>query len=1071
MKNIKLLLIAALILVPAMTFAQNVITVTGTVKDASNGETLPFASIQLKGTMTGGNTDIDGNYSIDIPSDGVLIFSCIGFQTKEIAVEGRSLVNLELAPDTQVLEETIVVAFGESTKEAFTGSAAVVKSSDISKVQSSSATRALEGVVAGVQMTTSSGSIGSSPSIVIRGVSSINAGSSPLYIVDGVPFSGNIENINPSDIESMTVLKDAASNALYGARGANGVIMITTKKAKHGEAIVNFDAKFGWNSKALKEYDYITDPGQYYEAHYATLYNYYVFNGTAPSDAHIKANTNLTGSSRNGGLGYNVFTVPSGEFLIGSNGRLNPSATLGKLYSYNDENFWVTPDNWADETYKNTLRQEYNLSVSGTTEKASVYASFGYLKNQAIISSSDQERITARLRADYQAKDWLKIGANAAYTNYNYNYGGNSDEGSSASTGNIFGYISSIAPIYPMYIRDGEGNIKVDARGDRMYDFGNYANGGLLRPFQTNSNPMQGLMSNISYSEGNSFNGTAFADITFLKDFKFTFNVGTGTDEARSTNVMNPYYGQFAATGGSIGLAHKRTLYLNLQQLLSWKRTFAFDHNVSVLLGHEYYRNTSYSLSGSKTGIFSMDNLELNGAITDGQNASSSSDWYNNEGYFLRAQYDFKNKIFVSGSFRRDASSRFHPDHRWGNFWSLGGGWIINQESWFNAPWVDMLKLKASYGSQGNDNIGSYLYLDTFNVGSYEGDPSVQLGAKGNPNITWETNANFNIGADFEFFGQRIIGSLEYFYRKTSDMLFFFNLPSSSGYGGYWDNIGDMRNSGVELTVTGNIINTRDLNWSVYFNATHYRNKIIYIPEKNKTSVVEGHAGYASGSSFYGEGLPIYTFYMKQYAGVDKTNGMAQYWKDITDEDGNVTGREKTTKYSESTNYLCGNPTPDLYGGFGTNLRYKGFDFSVALTYSIGGLAYDSGYASLLSAPSASTGSNYHKDVFKAWSPSNTDSDYPRHFYLDTDASATSDRFLMDASYLNIQNVQLGYTVPVRLTEKIKVRSVRVYLACDNVWYWSRRHGLDPRQSLTGATSSSMNSPVRTISGGLSFSF
>ena len=1071
MKHIKLLLIAALILVPAMTFAQTVITVTGTVKDASNGETLPFASIQLKGTMTGGNTDIDGNYSIDIPSDGVLIFSCIGFQTKEIAVDGRNLINLELAPDTQVLEETIVVAFGESTKEAFTGSAAVVKSSDISKVQSSSATRALEGVVAGVQMTTSSGSIGSSPSIVIRGVSSINAGSSPLYIVDGVPFSGNIENINPSDIESMTVLKDAASNALYGARGANGVIMITTKKAKHGEAVVNFDAKFGWNSKALKEYDYITDPGQYYEAHYATLYNYYVFNGTAPADAHIKANTNLTGSSRNGGLGYNVFTVPSGEFLIGSNGRLNPAATLGKLYSFNDENFWVTPDNWADETYKNTLRQEYNLSVSGTTEKASVYASFGYLKNQAIISSSDQERITARLRADYQAKEWLKIGANAAYTNYNYNYGGNSDEGSSASTGNIFGYISSIAPIYPMYIRDGEGNIKVDARGDKMYDFGNYANGGLLRPFQTNSNPMQGLMSNISYSEGNSFNGTAFADITFLKDFKFTFNVGTGTDEARSTNVMNPYYGQFAATGGSIGLAHKRTLYLNLQQLLSWKRTFAFDHNVSVLLGHEYYRNTNYSLSGSKTGIFSMDNLELNGAITDGQNASSSSDWYNNEGYFLRAQYDFRNKIFVSGSFRRDASSRFHPDHRWGNFWSLGGGWIINQESWFNAPWVDMLKLKASYGSQGNDNIGSYLYLDTFAVGSYDGGPSVQLGAKGNPEITWETNANFNIGADFEFFGQRIIGSLEYFYRKTSDMLFFFNLPSSSGYGGYWDNIGDMRNSGVELTVTGNIINTRDFNWSVYFNATHYKNKIIYIPEKNKTSVVEGHAGYASGSSFYGEGLPIYTFYMKQYAGVDKTNGMAQYWKDITDENGNVTGREKTTKYSESTNYLCGNPTPDLYGGFGTNLRYKGFDFSIALTYSIGGLAYDSGYASLLSAPSASTGSNYHKDVFKAWSPSNPDSDYPRHFYLDTDSAASSDRFLVDASYLNIQNVQFGYTVPVNLTEKIKVRSVRVYLACDNVWYWSGRQGLDPRQSLTGATSSSMNSPVRTISGGLSFTF
>ena len=736
MKKIRFFFTVLAILVSYAACAQN-ITVSGNVKDSSTGEALPFASIQVKGTMIGGNTDLDGNYTINTPADGVLIFSSIGYETIEIAVEGRSTVNLAMSPDTQVLEETIVVAFGESTKEAFTGSATVVKSSDIAKVQSSNVTRALEGMVAGVQMTTTSGSLGTQPSIVIRGVSSINAGTSPLYIVDGVPYSGTIDNLNSADIESMTVLKDAASNALYGARGANGVIMITTKKAKSGDAIINFDAKWGWNSKALQEYDYITDPAEYYEAHYKTLFDYNVFNGMDRGDAHMKINGIITGSSSAGGLGYQVFTVPAGEAFIGTNGKVNPKATLGRKYNFQGQDYWVTPDNWVDETYRNSLRQEYNLSISGTTGKASFFASFGYLNNQAITDNSDMQRYTARLRADYQAKEWLKIGANAAYTNYNWNFGGNTDEGSSASTGNVFGFTSGIAPIYPVYLRDGNGNILIDSRGNKRYDFGNLAITGAFRPFSTNANPLQGLNANVSNTEGNALSGTAFADITFLKDFKFTANVGLNMDERRATDAYNPYYGQFATTGGSISKSHGRSFNFNTQQLLSWKRTFANDHNVSVLLGHEYYRATTVSLGASKSVLFSMENLELNGAVKDNQGANSSKDWYNNEGFFGRAQYDYQNRIFVSASYRRDASSRFHPDHRWGSFWSIGGGWIINEEAWFNAPWIDMLKLKASYGSQGNDSISNYLYTATYGIGSYDGGISITPGSKGNANLTW----------------------------------------------------------------------------------------------------------------------------------------------------------------------------------------------------------------------------------------------------------------------------------------------------------------------------------------------
>ncbi len=1053
-------------------YAQDV-NVTGTVTDAETGEPVPFASIQIKGTLTGGSSDADGKYSILVHEDAVLIFSSIGYQTMEIGVDGKSTLNVSLSPDTEMLDETIVVAFGTSTRESFTGSATVVNSGDIAKVQSSDVTRALEGVVAGVQMTTSSGSLGQSPSIMIRGVSSINAGNSPLYVIDGVPYSGDMNNINPNDIESMTVLKDAASNALYGARGANGVIMITTKKAKSGDAIVNIDAKWGWNTKALQEYDYITNPAEYYEAHYSALYNYYRYGrGMSAAEAHLTANNNVAGSSSNGGLGYQVFTVPEGQAFIGTNGKVNPNATLGRRVTYGGQEYYLYPDNWVDETYTQSLRQEYNVSVSGTTGKASIFASFGYLNNKGIIDGSDMYRYSARLKADYQAKSWLKVGANAAYTKFNWN-NGNSDEGSSSSTGNVFAFASAIAPIYPVYMRDGNGNIMVDDRGNIRYDYGAGANAGQVRPVMNNANPLQSLTLDKSNSEGNALNGTAYAEVNFLKDFKFTFNVGMGLDETRSTSVQNPYYGQFASMGGIISKNHARTYYFNMQQLISWDRTFADIHHVSVLLGHENYSTSSYDLGAAKSNMFSIDNTELNGAVSDMQSASSAYDSYNNEGYFVRAQYDYAEKLFLSASYRRDASSRFHPDHRWGNFWSLGAGWLINKEPWFNASWIDMLKLKASIGSQGNDNIGNYRYLDTYTIESGAGDIAVIFNSKGNPEITWETNTNFNAGADFDFWGGRLTGTVEYFYRLTSDMLFYFYTPDSIGYSGYYDNVGDMRNSGIEVSLNGVLMQRKNFRWDAYLNFTHYTNKILRIPDDNKTAKFEGHEGYRSGTSFYGEGLPIYTFLMPKYAGVDHSTGEPLWYRDITNEAGEVVGTTTTKTYSEATDYLCGDPTPDLYGGFGTSLSFYGFDVSASFTYSIGGLTYDSGYAGLVSSPvGTSTGGNIHKDVIEqAWTPENPDSDFPRWQFGDQYTSSKSDRFLVPASYLNFQNAQIGYTFPERLTQKIKVSRLRLYVSCDNIVYWSYRKGLDPRYSFSGSTNNAVNSPVRTLSGGINITF
>ena len=1073
MKKIKFLFVIMAMAVSALVSAQN-IAVTGQVKDSSTGEGIPFASLQVKGTMIGASTDLDGFYSISAPADGILIFSSIGYVNEEVAINGNAVVNVVLSPDTQMLEETIVIAFGTATKESFTGSATVVKSDDIAKVQASDATRALEGVVAGVQMTTTSGTLGSSPSIMIRGASSISAGTAPLYIVDGIPFNGDLNNINSSDIESMTVLKDAASNALYGARGANGVIMITTKKAKHTDAVVNVDAKWGINTKALKSYDYITEPGQYYEVYYSALKNYLMnAQGMSEYEAHIAANQYMVAGSNDPSasgmsLGYNVYTLDEGQTLIGSNGRLNPAASLGRVVDYNGQSYYLTPDNWMDETYRNTLRQEYNVSVSGTSGNASVLASFGYLNNKGIVDGSDMYRYTSRLRADYQAKKWLKVGANFSYTNYDYN-NGNSDEGSSSSTGNIFAIANQIAPIYPLYIRDAMGRIMTDRYGFKMYDYGTGTNAGAARPYLANSNALQAANLDKSNSNGNAFNGTAYSEVKFLKDFTFTFNAGVGFQETRSSQVMNMYYGQYAPMGGMVAKGHSRGISLNLQQLLNWNHNFAGIHNVGVLLGHESYQTQSVSLSASKSQMFSMENDELAGAVVDGKNSSSSRSEYNNEGYFLRAQYDYMNRIFASASYRRDASSRFHPDHRWGNFWSVGGGWIVNEETWFpRTPWIDMLKVKASIGSQGNDNIGNYLYTDTSYLSNNEGTPALGFGVKGNKEITWETNTNMNAGVDFDFLRGRVSGSLEYFYRKTSDMLFWFTVPASMGYSGYYDNIGDMRNQGLEFSTNVVLKQTNDFLWNFYFNFTHYTNKITMLPEERKTATTpEGYVGYANGTSFVGEGLPLHAFYMPQYAGVDPETGDPMWYRN--DAEGN---KVITKDYSLATQYICGAPTPDLYGGFGTSVDYKGFDFAVAFTYSIGGLAYDSGYAGYMGSPQTSNlGTNFHKDILNAWTPENTNTDIPKFQFNEQYTAASSDRFLVNASYLNFQNAQVGYTIPERVTSKMNINRLRMYIACDNIYYWSCRRGLDPRQSFSGATSNALNSPVRTISGGLNITF
>ena len=1094
-RKVVLSMVATLVLGCFGAFAQGQ-RVTGTVTDET-GTPVIGAAVVVKGTTRGTSTDVAGFYEIAADANATLEFSYLGMQTQEVAVAGRTTIDVVLAADSEQIEEVIVQAFGTAKKEAFTGSAATIKSDDLQKTQSSSVANALTGKVAGLQTSQGSGSLGSEPTIRIRGIGSINAGNDPLWVVDGVPYEGDKNNINMADIETMTVLKDAASNALYGARGANGVIMITTKRAKAGDARVSFDAKWGVNMAARKLYEYTQNPGQYYEMHYAAMKNYFMF----PSDesatpmtaaeAHIAANNALV-SSGTGGLGYNVYTVPAAQTLIGSNGKLNPNAKLGRTFEYNGQEYTIRPDNWYDELYDPSFRQEYNLSIAAASEKSNFFASFGYLNNNGITDGSNMYRYTARLRADYQAKKWLKVGANMSYTNFNWDGASSSNEGD-GSTGDVFAAVADMAPIYPVYVRDGEGNIMYednkaghDYFGKKyddkwpIYDSGDGSILGISRFSGSQSNPLQNIWLDQSNSEGNAFSVNGFADFTIIPGLVLTLNGSVTIDETRTTSMKNPYYGQFAANGGTLSKSHGRSYNHNLQQLLNYNKSFGAneEHNIQVLLGHETYNLRSYSLSAGKMNIYSTDNLELNGAVVDGKSSGSSFGEYVNEGYFVRGMYEYDGRIFASASYRRDASSRFHPDHRWGNFWSVGAAWMINRESWFNAPAFNMLKLKASYGSQGNDAIGSYQYTDLYSVANDGSDGiSIMFGAKGNPDITWETNANLNIGAEFGLWNDRLSGSIDYFYRLTSDMLFSIPVAPSMGYSSYYENIGDMSNTGIEVVLNGDIIRTKNVVWSLSANLTWVKNKVLSLPEERKDRTVNGHEGFISGSTFLAEGLPLNTLYIVDYAGVDSETGKSKWYKynAVYNDDGSID--RAASKWGETTDYgsISGDPESrklfdstlaDVFGGFTTSLYAYGFDLSIAFDYQLGGTTIDGSYAGYMSSPTASSlGKNYHLDLLDAWTPDNKDSQIPRFQYADDYTAATSSRFLISSNYLNISNINLGYTFPAKWW-KGHIQNLRVYVACDNVWYWSARKGFDPRGGGNG-----LYSPIRTISGGVTLTF
>ena len=1074
--------IACLFLSIGMALAQT--QVSGTVTSSEDGSPVIGASIKVVGTNTGTVTNIDGNFSLNVSANAKLEVSYIGMVTK--TVKAAKNMKIVLDPDNHALDEVMVVAYGTQKKSAFTGSAAIVDAKEIGKVQVTNAVDALKGKAAGVQIYTGSGQPGATPTIRIRGFNSKSAGNDPLIVLDGSPFSGSLNDINPADVESMTVLKDASSTALYGARGGNGVILITTKSGQKGtKGTLTVDAKWGSNSKAVPEYETMKSPAKYYEMWYKALNNYAQnVNHMDATQAWKWANDNMI-TNNSYGLGYNVYTIPEGQQLIGTNGKLNPNATLGSYSTMNGTTYYLTPDDWIDEIYNNSLRQEYTVTATGASDRGTFYGSANYLSNDGITAASNYRRFTSRLKADYQVNKWLKVGANMSYGHFNSN-----SLSESGDNGSIFATVN-IAPIYPMYMRDANGNIIYD-QNSRMiaYDYGS----GKVAPFRAfmpGGNPISDAKLNTDNTEGNTFNGTGFAEIQLPYGFKFTSINNVYLNESRSTSTTNPYFGQYAASNGVVNKEHDRTWSYNYQQRINWHQVYG-KHDIEVMLGHEYYRVYGYGLLASKHNQFSVDNKELAGAVVLDNGTSSMSE-YNTESWLSRAMYNYDSRYFGSVSVMRQASSRFAKDNWWGTFWSFGAGWNMHKESWFKVNWIDELKLKASYGENGNDAIGSYMYTKCFAISNSNNEVSLTPSSLGNPKISWEKNGKFNIGVDFSLLKNRIWGSIEYYNNTTSDMLSTVYLPVSYGWSGYFDNIGNMVNRGVEIDLHADAIRTKDFTWNVYVNMTTNHNEITKLSDSYKQSWYDGIGlGSPSGAYFYQEGKSLFTYYTKKYAGVDPETGLSLFYKNVYEKDENnkdvyynnagekvddsytgvkhrkVVGQETTSTYNDGSNYLCGDVLPDVYGGFGTSVAWKGLDFSMDFQYQIGGQVYDGAYASLMDC---SAGQAIHVDMEKAWTPENTNTSVPRWQYGDSYMSAHTDRFLTNASYLTLSNITLGYTLPTQWMQTVGLQKVRVYMVADNIWTWSKRQGLDPRQSVTGGSSNSVYRPIRTISGGITVTF
>lgn len=1028
----------------SVSFAQNK-TVSGKVVDSKDGSPIAGVSVVVKGTKVGTVTGNDGSFTLQAPASAKVIeVSSLNYVAREVAI-GKGAISVQLTSNeaAQLSEVVVSVPYGSVKKSTFTGSAGSVSANTIQKQQVTSVTRVLEGLIPGVATTNGGGTPGGGVDIRIRGFGSINASSSPLIVLNGIPYDGSISALSNDEIESVDVLKDAVATNLYGSRAANGVIMINTKKGKKGFPQMQASIRHGVLTRGIPEYDRVNTP-QYYELFWEAYRNSYQYaSGQSAALAGINASNVLTGTS---GLVYNAYNVPGNTLVDPATGKINPGAKL----------LW--DESWSEALFRNAARTNVNLNVSGASDKTSYFISGGYLNEEGIAKFSGYERFNLRADVTTQANNWLKLGLafDGASDQRNGLFAGGT------ATSNPFYYSRQMGPIYPVYQRNlTTGALVLDADGKPRLDWGTPDQMG-ARPYAGNSNLVGSLALDVRRQKRLNSNLNTFAEIQFLKDFTFKTSLGLNYFINDQLTYQNNQFGDAQSVRGRATQYNGTSLSLTGNQVLNYTKTIG-RHNVRALVGHENYQYKTNYLSATKTGFSYPGQTALNNAAVVEAPPSSSEDLLRIESYFGSVNYTFDNKYLLSGSLRRDGSSRFAPDLRWGTFYSAGLAWRIKQENFLsNVNWLDDLKLKVSYGEAGNDNIGlyyqyiAYYYADGF--GNFSAPSRIS-----NPNLRWEGNKNLNYGVEFAMFKRRLSGTIELFNRVSDDLLFDVPQPPSAGFASIYQNIGQSKNYGFEASIGYNVIQKKNFDWRVDLNVTHFKNKIVQLPPNQRAN------GIVTGNKKYTEGSSIYDFWLREFAGVDPTTGLSLYYRNVLGTDGKPTGERILTDDITRADffYVGASSIPDFFGGLTNSLRYKNLQLSILTTFSYGGHFYDANYASIMHSGSA--GTHWSTDILKRWKQPGDVTNVPR-LQNATNQDGASSRFLFDASYVNVKNITLSYELGPKLLAKTFKKGAQFFVNVDNAYIFTAKSGGDPQQNFDGNVSASY--PLyRTITFGTTIKF
>lgn len=946
-----------------LTVTQQTGKIKGTIVDSKTGEPVIGASVKVKGTKLAAVTDLNGEFELNTHANATLQISYVGF--KETEVKASNDMKISLEEDTESLEEVVVVGYGTQKKESLTGAMANIKGEKLKDITSATVENMLNGKVSGVYVAPGSGRPGSTGAIIIRGQTSINGATAPLWVVDGVIVGNSAGDLNPDDIETMTVLKDAASTAIYGSEGANGVVVVTTKQAKHEKMSISLSAKAGLSTLNRGNLEMMDG---------AEFYDYYKSFQNVESVNFPRWNEDLRNS-----------------------------------------NF-----DWFKLAKKTGSTQDYNLTLNGGSQNIQSMFTLGYFKEEGAVKGYDMNRYSTRIKVVYKPYEWLTIKPNISGSRTN-------DKDKQYSVGAMYSMMPWDSPY------DENGNLVP-----------NYYAGWVNSKATNYLNDL--AAGNYSTSTTYDLSGGLDFDIKIAPWLTFS----SVNNYSYYNSQTHGYYDPKSSSGEGVNGRTTEYNYTSTRrytnQLLRFKKSWG-KHNVNALLAYEFNDYEMKYTDVYATGFISGFEDFMTAAKPEMANGYRTA--WAKQSYFTQWRYDYDSRYYGELSLRRDGRSNFGSNNRYGNFFSVSGAWNINNESWFKADWVDQLKLRAAFGSVGNVPTSLYPSYSLYSVGAtYNENPGALISQIGNKDLTWEKTYTTGVGVDASFWQNRLHATLDYYIKNTSNILYQVPVTGLVGVTSIWKNIGKMRNTGIELTVGGDIIRTKDLTWNVTANISHNSNELrdLYKQRDANGNYVVKPVLISDGTSIAGTaqrileiGEPVDTYYMKEWAGVNPEDGKPQWYMD--DANGN---KVVTDSYSKASYYKCGKASPDVYGSFSTSLFYKNFDLQANFGYSLGGQIY-SYYRQEFDSDGAYAGDRNQMKLQKGWSRWEKPGDiatHPRAMYNNQDkGNLASSRYLESSDYLKLRSLTLGYNFDLK---KYGIQTLRLSVSGENLFTITDYSGVDP---------------------------